>query len=113
MPILKIQTNAAIEDQKALMSDATDFLSGLLNKPRDYIMILLEPGNMLFAGESDPTAYIELKSIGFPVDNTKEVSEKLCDFIYGWLHVPQDRIYIEFTDSERNMLGWNGKTFGG
>lgn len=112
MPILKIQTNTEIDNREAFMQDATDFISGILQKSRIYIMIIVEPAEMLFAGESSPTAYIELKSIGLPEERTTEISEKICDFIGNRLNVQQDRIYIEFANAERHLLGWNGRTFG-
>jgi phenylpyruvate tautomerase PptA (4-oxalocrotonate tautomerase family) len=111
MPILKIQTNQPPENSQELKQEATRMLSELLGKPAGFIMIILEGANMHFAGEGDPCLFAELKSIGLPEERTTEFSEALCSFFENRLGVHKSRIYIEFTSSERHLLGWNGKTF--
>lgn len=111
MPILKIQTNKVIDDRDSFKQKAMRMLSDLLQKSPDYIMIILEEADMLFAGENSPCIYAELKSIGLPEERTAEFSDTLCAFFEDQLTVPKGRIYIEFSDAERHLLGWNGKTF--
>lgn len=111
MPILKIQTNEEIADQKSFRQEASKMIADLLQKPVDYIMIILEEADMLFANDDAPCVYAELKSIGLPEDRTTEFSEKICSFFENQLSIPKNRVYIEFTSTERHMLGWNGKTF--
>jgi len=53
-----------------------------------------------------------LKSIGLPQNRTKEISAALSEFLQKETGVTPDRIYIEFSDAERAMWGWNGSTFG-
>lgn len=75
-------------------------------------MVSLEHNpNVLFAGSGDPLAYLELKSIGLPQEQTKTISAALCQVISNELGIAQDRIYIEFADAARHMWGWNGGTF--
>ncbi len=112
MPVLKVQTNAVIEDKEAFMQEATALLSKVLGKPAQYIMVIPEPGTeILFGGSSDPAAFVELKSISLPEEETATISAALCTFLESTLGVPQDRIYIEFSNAERHMFGWNGGTF--
>jgi hypothetical protein len=66
---------------------------------------------MIFGGSGAPLLYIELKSIGLPRDRTKILSSKLCEFLHDETGVSTDRMYIEFSDAERAMWGWNGTTF--
>lgn len=66
---------------------------------------------MLFGGSDEPTAYLELKSIGLPQEATTALSGALCDLISEHLEISKDRIYIEFANAERKMWGWNGATF--
>jgi phenylpyruvate tautomerase PptA (4-oxalocrotonate tautomerase family) len=68
--------------------------------------------HMLFGGTDDPLMYVELKSIGLPQNRTKEISAALSEFLQKETGVTPDRIYIEFSDAERAMWGWNGSTFG-
>ena len=112
MPILKIQTNTSLDDAESFRKEASSFVSEMLGKPENYVMIVLEQSDIMFAGKNDPAAWMELKSIGLPEDRTADFSEKLCDFILEKTGIPKARIYIEFTSTERNMLGWDGKTFG-
>ena len=114
MPVLKIQTNAEIqEESKAkLLRDASAKVATMLGKPERYVMVILEPNpHMLFAGDDSPLAYLELKSIGLPSNKTGILSEGISKLIDQHLSIPSDRIYIEFANAERHMWGWSGGTF--
>ena len=114
MPYLKIQTNQVLDQtaQKALLKKASAIVSAQLGKPVDYVMVALDPPRpMMFAGNDEPTAYLELKSIGLSPSNTSDFSAALCELIAQELSINKNRIYIEFTNSERSMWGWNSATF--
>ncbi len=114
MPYLKIQTNKVLDEpvQNALLKKASATISAQLGKPVDYIMVAIDPPRpMMFAGSDEPTAYLELKSIGLSSANTTDFSAALCNLIAGELSIDKDRVYIEFSNSERSMWGWNGATF--
>ncbi len=114
MPLLKIHTNQSLDNaaQAALMQKASARVAELLGKPERYVMIALETGQpMLFAGSDAPLAYLELKSIGLPDDATTALSAALCQLIGEQLGIAQDRIYIEFSNAERHLWGWDGRTF--
>ncbi len=114
MPYLKIQTNQEIEaaEQQALLQEASSLVATELGKSENYVMVNIEPAHsMLFAGNDAPTAYLELKSIGLAESQTKKLSAALCNLIHSKIHVPTERIYIEFSNAPRNMWGWNKTTF--
>lgn len=114
MPYLKIQTNREINEssQKVLLEKASATVSEQLGKPETYVMVTIDPPRpMLFAGSDEPTAYLELKSIGLPASSTKDISSELCQLVSEELSIDMNRVYIEFTNAERNMWGWNGATF--
>jgi len=114
MPLLKIQTNAAIDDQKSqpLLKNVAQRIAKALNKPEQYMMVSLEADrSMLFAGTSEPTAFLELKAIGLPAGKTGELARLLCEVVESELGVPQQRIYINFADVPASLWGWNGETF--
>jgi len=112
MPFLKIQTNAQVSWPDELLKKATLLLSDVLSKPEGYIMVSFESNpHMMFGGSEDPLMYIELKSIGLPQSRTKAISAALTEFLTGETGVPPDRIYIEFSNVDRAMWGWNGSTF--
>jgi len=111
MPILKIQTNQVVEHRESFKKEASKMISELLQKPEDYIMIIIEQADMMFAGNDAPCIYAELKSIGLPEAQTTTLSEAICAFFDEHLSIPKERVYIEFTNTPRHLLGWNGKTF--
>ena len=67
--------------------------------------------DMLFAGTNEPLAYIRLCSIALPPEQTTEISKTLTSTVAAELDITPDRIYIEFSDVERHMWGWKGRTF--
>lgn len=114
MPYLNIQTNRQIgaEKTETLLKTLSQGVAEILGKSENYVMIALESGKpMIFAGNDTPCAYIELKSLGLPEDETARFSTSLCELIEHQTSVSKDRIYIEFANPERHMWGWNGKTF--
>ncbi len=113
MPYLKLQTNIRIEDKNRWMVDTTAMLGEMLGKSTAYIMVAVEDGaTMMFAGSGEPLAFVELKSIGLPESEASGFATKLCSHLEKTLGIPPGRVYIEFTDVQRAMFGWNGKTFG-
>lgn len=114
MPYLKIQTNQTVETEqaRALISEASRLVASELGKPENYVMVALDPPlPMVFAGSAEPTAYLELKSIGLPESRTRELSQVLCELMEKNLNIDKSRVYIEFADAPRAMWGWNGATF--
>jgi phenylpyruvate tautomerase len=58
-------------------------------------------------------AFVEIRSIGgLHADINRHLSEKICKMVNESLGIPQDRIYLNFTNVEGNRWGWNGSTFG-
>ena len=114
MPYLRIQTNQSVDQAKAqnLIKQASKKVADGLGKPEQYVMVELNDKTpMMFAGSDDDLAYMELKSIGLPDSATKELSSSLCGLINDELGIEQNRVYIEFSDAQRHMWGWNGGTF--
>ena len=112
MPVLSIQTNAAIADKNAFLKTASSLVADALSKPESYVMIHVSDNqDMSFAGTTDPLAYVELKSLGLMEQQTRELSKKVCSLLNQQLGIDTSRIYIEFSAPERSMFGWNGGTF--
>jgi len=114
MPFLKVQTNSGMsaEIRNNLMKSLSRTVADQLGKPEQYVMVAIESGApMIFAGNDEPLAYMELKSIGLPESGTSALSASLCSLVQDELGIPSDRIYIEFADAKRHMWGWNKDTF--
>ena len=117
MPLIKVQTSAALNDPAAqvqgLLKTLSAKLAAHLGKPEAYVMTCLEPNHtMTFGGTIEPVCYIEIKNIGTMTPNqTKAMSQDFCTIIEQVLGVPPKRIYLEFTNATGSLWGWNGSTF--
>jgi len=112
MPVLKIRTNVIMEEKHNFLKAASARIAATLGKPESYVMTMISDNReMLFAGNNEPLAYVELKSLGLTTAQTTALSENICDFISTQLEINPSRIYIEFAAPEREMFGWNGGTF--
>ncbi len=112
MPLLKIETNVEVTDPNEMLAALSSTTATMLGKPENYVMVTMRHNpEMLFAGTSAPLAYIELKSLGLPEERTAEFSATLCELVTRHLDVPAARTYIEFSNPERHMWGWNSTTF--
>jgi len=112
MPVLKLLSNEGFLNTDELLKKSSKLLAEILSKPEKYVMVSFEENpEMIFGGSDDPFFYIELKSIGLPRNRTKEISKRLCEFLTQETDIPASRMYIEFSDAEGSMWGWNGGTF--
>ena len=114
MPLLTISTNIALDNETAqvLCLAASSHVANLLGKPESYVMVILQTNiTMCFAGNAAPCASLQLKSLGLPGQQTTGFSASLCDFLHQQTGIPTERIYIEFSDPERHMWGWDRRTF--
>lgn len=117
MPLIKVQTSVetpAKDDVEGLLKELSSSLATHLGKPESYVMTAFESDlPMTFAGTTEPTCYIEIKSVGtMGGTKTKAMSQDFCSKVETKLGVPSNRTYIEFADAAGAMWGWNGSTFG-
>ena len=94
-----------------LLTKSSDFISSLLNKPENFVMVkLMHSLPMYFAGTDELCLFIEIKSIGslFP----SKMSKPICNFFSNELNISTERIYIFFDDVDPSKWAWDKKTFG-
>lgn len=114
MPYLKINTNQSIsiDQQQDVAKKASSMTAQMLGKPESYLMVEVNTERtMIFNQTDEPLAYLELKSLGLPEDKTSHFSAELCALIKTELDIDPGRIYIEFTNAERHLWGWDDRTF--
>ncbi|WP_017651659.1 phenylpyruvate tautomerase MIF-related protein [Fortiea contorta] len=116
MPLIKVQTSVAAPEAaeiELMLKSLSAKLAKHTGKPESYVMTAFEAGiAMTFAGSTEPVCYIEIKSVGaMKPEQTEAMSQDFCQQIHHYLSVPQNRIYIEFTDAKGAMWGWNSTTF--
>ena len=112
MPLLELTTNTSIDNSQQIAEQASRLTAGILGKPESYVMVKIQPEQaLIFAGTDEPAAHVKLKSLGLPESSTADFSAKLCAFISSELNIDSARIYIEFSNPERHMWGWDNRTF--
>jgi len=116
MPLVKITSSVGptADARGSLLADLSKLLAKELGKPEAYVMTAFEAvAAMTFAGTSEPAAYVEVKNIGrFSPELTKRLSGEICARLSKALGVQPGRIYIEFTDAQGHLWGYDGDTFG-
>jgi len=112
MPYLEISTNTLIDNSQSIAEQASKLTADIMGKPESYVMVKLLPEQtLLYAGTNEPAAHVKLKSLGLPESNTAVFSEKIALFLEAELNIASSRVYIEFSNPERHMWGWDKKTF--
>ncbi len=117
MPLLNLFSSAQPPDEPALdgmLASFSTLLARELGKPERYVMVSLTPrATMSFGGSRAPACYAELKNVGtLSGERVEQLSEILCAAIAKALSLPKDRIYIEFTNADGALWGFDGGTFG-
>jgi len=112
MPLLEICTNTNIDDVQQLAQQASRLTAEFLGKPESYVMVKIQSEqNLIFSGTNEPAAHVKLKSLGLPENHTADFSAKICAFLKSELGIDSARVYIEFSNPERHMWGWDKRTF--
>ncbi|RKP26706.1 putative ATLS1-like light-inducible protein [Syncephalis pseudoplumigaleata] len=113
MPTLIISTNARVENEEALMQDATEIIHTELGKPKKYILVEVRDNcKMIMNGSTAPAVNARLLSLGtMEPEANKRVANRLCALFEKHTGAAGDRTYIEFTDPGRANLGYNYATF--
>ena len=112
MPLLQIDINTGVDNPTELATDASALVADMLGKPESYVMVKVNPDQILtFSGSQEAAAHLVLKSLSLPESETTQYSQQLCDFIEKELNINPARIYIEFESPPRHMWGWDNRTF--
>lgn len=112
MPLLSIQTNIELKNPQQLAETASACVANMLGKPESYVMVQVTQNQcLMFAGNHQPCALLKLKSLGLNEQATASYSEQLCEMIHQQCDISTSRIYIEFSNPQRHLWGWDNKTF--
>tara|TARA_Y100000589_G_scaffold327226_1_gene368633 strand:- start:1707 stop:2042 length:336 start_codon:yes stop_codon:yes gene_type:complete len=111
MPLMQISTSSEIVEKENLLKKSSIFLSDLLGKSENYVMVKLNDRSQIyFSGNDEPCSLVEIRSIGSL--NPSKMAKPICQFISLETNIPIDRIYINFVDIAPSMWAWNERTFG-
>jgi phenylpyruvate tautomerase PptA (4-oxalocrotonate tautomerase family) len=115
MPLLKLETAVVLpeEKRKALLAALSKTVAETIGKPEQYVMVTVSQAAMLMAGNPGDAAFVDIRSIGgLTSDVNRKLSQKVCKLLNDSLGIPENRVYLNFTDVEASNWGWNGSTFG-
>lgn len=115
MPLvqLKVSVVTTPDKQDAIVAEASRVLARDTGKPETYCMVVFETAAIALGGKAGPAAFVDIRGIG---GLTREVNNRLaksfCDLLEARLGIPQDRVYLNFTDVAAQNWGMKGATFG-
>ncbi|MGD0815472.1 MAG: phenylpyruvate tautomerase MIF-related protein [Verrucomicrobiota bacterium] len=115
MPLLKLETTVLLPEDKrqALLASLSKIVAETIGKPQQYVMVTASQAAMQMSGSPGEAALVEVRSIGgLSREVNKNISQKICKLLNESLGVPQNRIYLNFTEISAGHWGWNGDTFG-
>jgi len=115
MPLLKLTTTVKVtpEQRLALLPALSQTLAKTLGKPEGYVMVTLNSADILFAGQAEPAAFADVRSIGgLNRETNSRLACEVSQILHQVLGLPPARIFLNFTHVESANWGWNGDTLG-
>jgi phenylpyruvate tautomerase len=115
MPLLRLETTVVLTEdkRKALLASLSSVVAETIGKPEQYVMVTASQAAILMSGSAGDAAFLDVRSIGGLTDGVnRKLSQKVCKLLGDSLGIPQNRIYLNFTNIEPSNWGWNGSTFG-
>src|SRR5450759_5244557 len=109
MPLLRLETTVVVSDEKrkGLLASLSKIVAEAIGKPEDYVMVTVIPAAILMSGKPGDAAFVDLRSIGgLDDDVNRKLSQEVCRLLNEILGVPQNRIYLNFTDVPASHWGW-------
>lgn len=112
MPLVKLQTNISVPAKEIILKSLSLKVAEVFAKPESFVQVILEDEvAMTFGGETKPTLYAEMYSLGLDESLTETYAKCFSAFFEEKLGIAQARIYIQFNAPKRHLWGWNAKTF--
>ena len=115
MPMLKIETSAALSEEQIgkVLEEGSRIVARILQKPEQYVMVAICEASMIMSATGGPAAFCDLRSIGgLSPENCAALSGELCALLAAVIEVEPDRVYLNFTELDAAAWGWNATTFG-
>jgi phenylpyruvate tautomerase PptA (4-oxalocrotonate tautomerase family) len=113
MPRIHVTSNLSLSDAEKnnALHTLSQAVSELLNKPERFVMTSWATAKMTMAGTDAAAAFVELRTLRLPTEDTERLSKELCERLSLTAEIRADRIFINFVDVEPGNWGWDGKVF--
>ncbi|MDJ0766342.1 MAG: phenylpyruvate tautomerase MIF-related protein [Myxococcota bacterium] len=115
MPLLRLYTSVDVTETKRdeLLKSLSGIVAKAIGKPESYVMVTLNQGPTCMGGTTEPSAFVDLRSIGgLSRSVNRDISQQVCQLLNQQVDIPTDRVYLNFTSVDRENWGWNSSTFG-
>lgn len=113
MPYINVKTNAAVPKDKAqaIKSALGDAITAIPGKSEQWLMVGIEPDQILyFQGTDAPAAIVEITIYGSANASAyNAMTEKVTAILHDELQIAQNRIYVKYAETAH--WGWNGSNF--
>jgi len=111
MPLIQVTSNLSLSDTEKnnALKTLSQAVAELLNKPEHVVMTSWTTAKMTMGGTEAPTAFIDLRALRMPSDDTERLSKELCERLSLTAEIRADRIFINFVDIQPSNWGWDGK----
>ena len=113
MPLALVYLGTKVSDdvKGEIAKEAMKILSEVIGKPIIYCSSQVCDSVGGFAGNVEPSVFIDVKSVGGLQGKQKELSDRFCSLIESKTSVKGDKVYLNFTELSGGMWGFNHKTF--
>ncbi|MDJ0763989.1 MAG: phenylpyruvate tautomerase MIF-related protein [Myxococcota bacterium] len=115
MPLLRLYTSVDVTGSKRdeLLKTLSGIVAKAIGKPESYVMVTLRQEPICMGGTIGPSAFVDVYSIGgLSRSVNRDISKQVCQLLNQQIDVPTDRVYLNFTNMDRENWGWNSSTFG-
>jgi phenylpyruvate tautomerase len=115
MPLLKLETTVAVSEAQrtTLLASLSKIVSETIGKPEQYVMVTLGQVSMSMSAVAGNAAFVDVRSMGgLPAEVNRNLAHKVTTLLHDSLGLPQNRVFLNFTNLEGSAWGWNGSTLG-
>lgn len=115
MPLIRIETNVGLEEQRKteIMNMLSRSLAEDLGKEEKWVMVSMAESAILMGGEPGPAAYVDVRSIGGLNNETNNtIAQHVSKVLHEEMGVAPERLYVNLDSVSAGNWCWNAKTFG-
>lgn len=113
MPYINVKTNTSVSAQKAesIKSAMGQAITAIPGKSENWLMVGIEPEQMLyFQGSDAPAAIVDVTIYGSASASAYDsLTGKVTAILSGELGIAPNRIYVKYAETPH--WGWNGSNF--
>ena len=111
LALIYIGTKVADDVKGEIAKEAMKILSEVIGKPIIYCSSQVTESVGGFASNVEPSAFVDIRSVGGLQGKQKELSDRFCALITTKTSIKGDKVYLNFTELTGGNWGFNHKTF--